>query len=376
MKSNSDSVRKATHSSKRNHVISNKASGGESDEEAFTTKGFKRHFTRHNYHDYGRVTENQLDRERPRDPENRKLSRGGVHNPFPTVLHKMMTDSDRQNFSHLISWQPHGRAFLIHNSTEFVSSVLPRYFKHSKLSSFQRQLSLYGFVRLTQDGPDKGAYYHELFLRGKAFLCKRISRTRVKGTWVRTSSSPESEPKFLEMDPIDEYGRVPRQQASPLATTTVDCRNGTVASIVSDEGDDEKSMSSSEEVAVSQRKSSSSSFHMQPTGLSCKIVGNEIDCISSFPSAKLDGNWIELVESNPPQNSLLYWMVGQQHYLSRSLDDPKSKVPENDVPLKTGLGTAGPIFDEDDIDLASFLGDVDLEGIDNLSFWDNASNRV
>lgn len=36
-------------------------------------------------------------------------------------------------------------------------------------SSFSRQLNLYGFLRITT-GTDYGAYYHELFLRGRPDL--------------------------------------------------------------------------------------------------------------------------------------------------------------------------------------------------------------
>ena len=37
-------------------------------------------------------------------------------------------------------------------------------------------------------------------------MCSKIQRTRVKGTWVRTSSSPESEPDFFSMDPVGDMG--------------------------------------------------------------------------------------------------------------------------------------------------------------------------
>lgn len=52
-------------------------------------------------------------------------------------------------------------------SNEFFSSV----------RSFQRQLNIYGFTRITS-GPDKGSYYHELFLRGKGFLTHRMLRRK------------------------------------------------------------------------------------------------------------------------------------------------------------------------------------------------------
>ena len=67
--------------------------------------------------------------------------------------------------------QPHGRCFVIHKPREFVDQVMPEYFRQSKLTSFQRQLNLYGFRRLTT-GADRGGYYHEMFLKHKLFLCQ------------------------------------------------------------------------------------------------------------------------------------------------------------------------------------------------------------
>jgi hypothetical protein len=55
---------------------------------------------------------------------------------------------------------------------------MPLYFRQSKITSFQRQLNLYGFIRITQ-GLDRGGYYHELFLRHKAFLCGMMVRVLV-----------------------------------------------------------------------------------------------------------------------------------------------------------------------------------------------------
>jgi HSF-type DNA-binding len=76
-----------------------------------------------------------------------------------------------------------------------------RYFRQSKLTSFQRQLNLYGFNRLSQ-GRDRGGYYHECFLRGKPFLAARMSRVKVKGTRTKAASNPDKEPDFYALPPV------------------------------------------------------------------------------------------------------------------------------------------------------------------------------
>jgi HSF-type DNA-binding len=111
----------------------------------------------------------------------------------------MLDKAEKEGYEHIVSWQPHGRAFQVHDQTEFVDKVMPAYFRQTRFSSFQRQLSLYGFLRLTRRGADHGAYYHECFLRGLKPLCYKMQRTRVKGYWVRQSSSPATEPDFYAM---------------------------------------------------------------------------------------------------------------------------------------------------------------------------------
>ena len=81
-------------------------------------------------------------------------------------------------------------------------SVLNRYFKQTKLTSFQRQLNLYGFRRITQ-GTDAGAYYHEMFLRSRVGLCQRMARQKVKGTGHKQPADAKTEPNFYEMRPTD-----------------------------------------------------------------------------------------------------------------------------------------------------------------------------
>mmetsp|Transcript_20107 Transcript_20107/g.29838 ORF Transcript_20107/g.29838 Transcript_20107/m.29838 type:complete len:332 (-) Transcript_20107:90-1085(-) len=107
-----------------------------------------------------------------------RRTRGGVTEPFPEKLHRLLQDCENKGESDIISFYSHGRAFCIHKVERFCREVMPRYFKQSRLSSFQRQLNLYGFTRITS-GPDAGGYYHELFLKGRPALVIHMRRVGV-----------------------------------------------------------------------------------------------------------------------------------------------------------------------------------------------------
>ena len=95
---------------------------------------------------------------------------------------------------HIMSWQPHGRAFKIHNAELLLEHIIPKYFSRmSKIASLQRQR-----------GPDAGSYYHEAFLRGRPMLSKRMSRKRVKGTGYKAAANPDAEPDFYSMPFMDQ----------------------------------------------------------------------------------------------------------------------------------------------------------------------------
>ena len=77
--------------------------------------------------------------------------RGGVYDPFPMKVHRMLNQSKEDGNESIVSWLPHGRAFKIHKPKAFADIVMPRFFNQSKYTSFQRQLNLYGkFKRLTE----------------------------------------------------------------------------------------------------------------------------------------------------------------------------------------------------------------------------------
>jgi hypothetical protein len=161
----------------------------------------------HNYHDHSHDNRADYQEEHP--------ARGGVTTPFPLRLHDMLENVEKDGYDHVVSWQPHGRCFVVHKPKEFVE-LLPQYFKLSKLASFQRQLNLYGFQRLTR-GRDRGGYYHELFLKGKVFMAHSIQRIKVKGTGVRARSNPDQEPDFWAMPWVSDANVAPLQEQKMAA---------------------------------------------------------------------------------------------------------------------------------------------------------------
>ena len=83
-----------------------------------------------------------------------------------------------------VQWEKHGLTFRILDASRFEAETIPRYFKResnsfnfvltfshkvkkfadTKYTSFQRQLNLYGFRRISK-GEDQGSYFHPKFQR-------------------------------------------------------------------------------------------------------------------------------------------------------------------------------------------------------------------
>ena len=108
---------------------------------------------------------------------------------FPKKLYDLVSTGNEN----VVRWEEHGKAFRIIDSEKFAEEVLPLYFRHSKLTSFQRQLNLYGFRRITK-GEDQGSYYHPKFQKGKPNSVSEIRRLQGKAMPVQSGATPTTAP--------------------------------------------------------------------------------------------------------------------------------------------------------------------------------------
>ena len=115
-----------------------------------------------------------------------RSKRGGCKYPFPQRLFDLLEEADddvehnKHVLSSIISWNPNGKHFRVHNRKEFEKIIQKKYFNQSKYASFRRQLNLWGFERIPdQDEQDSssisslygGCFFHPLFQRNSRSLC-------------------------------------------------------------------------------------------------------------------------------------------------------------------------------------------------------------
>ena len=91
---------------------------------------------------------------------------------FISKLLRMLSPSENAD---AITWGNDGTTVLIRDRTAFESKVIPKFFKHSNLPSFVRQLNLYGFHKTTQD-PEVCEFQHKYFKRDQLHLLHNIRR--------------------------------------------------------------------------------------------------------------------------------------------------------------------------------------------------------
>ncbi|KAG8144300.1 hypothetical protein E2320_012828 [Naja naja] len=102
----------------------------------------------------------------------------------PGFLAKLWALVEDPGSDDVISWSRNGQNFCILDEQRFAKELLPKYFKHNNLSSFIRQLNIYGFRKvialengmITSDKNPAIEFQHPFFKRGQFDLLANIKR--------------------------------------------------------------------------------------------------------------------------------------------------------------------------------------------------------
>ncbi|CAL5053377.1 unnamed protein product [Urochloa decumbens] len=86
----------------------------------------------------------------------------------------------------VVSWGAARNSFVVWDPHAFAAGLLPRRFKHANFSTFLRQLSTYGFRKVS---PDRWEFAHADFLAGQRHLLPNIRRRRGSTAAAKTASS-------------------------------------------------------------------------------------------------------------------------------------------------------------------------------------------
>ncbi|KAI3969792.1 hypothetical protein MKW92_015877 [Papaver armeniacum] len=89
----------------------------------------------------------------------------------------------------LISWSPSNNSFVVWQPDALAKNILPKYFKLTQFTSFNRQLNFYGFRKINRD---RWEYAHRDFLRGQKHLLKRI-RKKESGKVKKQQHQPQGQ---------------------------------------------------------------------------------------------------------------------------------------------------------------------------------------
>lgn len=129
---------------------------------------------------------------------------------FPQRLMELLNG---EVYDDIITWLPHGKGFIIYKKKKFASDVLPRYFKQAKFTSFTRKLNRWGFTRVTQRGPEFGAYYHKFFQRDAPRLCMQM--TCESGSKSKVQQQQQSQLAHNDLFEPEELPSVPNTSDVP-----------------------------------------------------------------------------------------------------------------------------------------------------------------
>lgn len=102
------------------------------------------------------------------------MSHVDIDSQVPSFLTKTFDIVSDPDCDHIVSWGDSGLSFIIHDTTAFLTEIVPKHFKHNNLASFIRQLNIYGFQKVGNKHVCE--FRHDLFRRNERHLLAQIKR--------------------------------------------------------------------------------------------------------------------------------------------------------------------------------------------------------
>lgn len=139
---------------------------------------------------------------------------------FPGKLRFMLDNVDELGLSHGSSWVSEGRAFAVHSPDVFMKEVAPLFFdKQTRIRSFYRQLSIWGFSRLETDAGGRAIWFHKDFARDKPEMMNNMKRVPVKRPRYFSSNEKKPPPPDSTVHQMSKSPDCQDSTAKPNATS-------------------------------------------------------------------------------------------------------------------------------------------------------------
>jgi hypothetical protein len=194
--------------------------------------------------------------------------------PFLTKLYKIVQQPQPDDN---VGWCDDGLSFRVSDPAKFAARVLPRYFKHNKLGSFQQQLLTYGFQRLPNGSclDISSVWMHPCFRRSQHHLLDSIQRAPAKSTAKPAGSSNSSTSSSGSSSSGQTVVLEEEEEEAPPALHHVQAQLGSIQSSLHQLSSDMRTARSvemqvlealAERVCKRKRPSSSSSSSLQGPG--------------------------------------------------------------------------------------------------------------
>ncbi|GFH61849.1 hypothetical protein CTEN210_18325 [Chaetoceros tenuissimus] len=250
----------------------------------------------------------------------RRGPKGGLVFPVKLFLLLKYIDLKEPQLKTIISWNHHGRSFKIHDHKQFRQIILPRFYANISKETFRRQLSLWGFRRISYGVENNGSYYHEKFLRSKDYLCRLIRRNETSGPPLPESEEPD----------FDRMKAMPLSEQHRLTTPESDDELFEIMLLSSNADAAKKESSSNQSQTKVSSNANASMISMNPSLDSASLLHPLNSSYISQESSLLNNSMMESTIVNPTSNhhQLLSAMMtsnapsSSANYARNSMDPP------------------------------------------------------